>query len=327
MNLTFLRLTLGSFSGCAPFFIARPTSLLSFHYFTHARVLKSTQSFLFSSQPRFVISVTESLFRGFLSRPITIAAKDAYIKDTVTEHIFLVGERNFSMSECVCADCNLNEEHGGVVWVVSAYVTIDRCVFRNNSASFAGSFELQDAPYIAFNHTLVTQSRAIRFGGGQLDGHHQSDSAVVNGVNFTHDWAVKWIGALRIQHNGGPIQFCNFLTCQAETSGALWDYGHKPGYRVIAHVVFANNTAKTIGAGVTAYHLLFQGEICDSQFFGNRNVETGDGWSVYLQGDMGSWNLIRCQFRGSRDVELGQYFAQSNITADDSNQFNLIALN
>jgi hypothetical protein len=274
---------------------------------------------------RFNIAFAQSSFRHFLSRPITVigstSSSEAHFNETITAHIFKLGEGNFSMIHCLCADCNLNEEHGGVIWTVSARVVLDYCVFRNNSALFAGSIEVQDAPYISLNFTLITNSRAERFGAGQVDGHEQSDFACINSCNFTHDWAVKWIGGIRMQHNGGPVMYCSFVHCLAETYGALWDYCHKPAFRVVENVLFINNTAKTIGAGVTAFHLLYRGEIRDCQFFGNRNVETAEGYSVYLQADIASLNLVRCVFQGKRSEELAVYFPTSNLTVDDTNQF------
>jgi hypothetical protein len=271
MNFTFFCLRLVNFNGLSPYFIDVLTQQSSFRQFYKIHARNFFQSFFFSSRLFHSISINDSHFFHFLSRPLTIASTNTYFDALFLTRFHSFEPQNISFFRCIFEHSHTIEEHGGIIWTISCNVIVSECTFVNNSAKFSGSVEFQDSPVISMNFTLISDSFAERFGAGHFDGHEPNNIAIITFSNFSNNRALKWIGGIRLQHNGGFITECKFEQNTAEIYGGLWDYGHKPSNRNIERSYFVNNSANEEGAGITAYHLLYRGMINNCLFWGNRN--------------------------------------------------------
>jgi hypothetical protein len=232
------------------------------------------------------------------------------------------GAHRVSLIRCVAENCRALSDHGGAIWTVGCPVAVSGCAFRNNSARFSGSVEFRDSPAVCVNDTAIAQGRAERFGAGQVDGHSAADRAELLRCNVTGNRADRWIGGLRLQHNGGGVAQCRFQRNSAEAYGALWDYGHSPALRRIELSAFVNNTAREEGAAFTAYHVVYSGAVERCAFWGNRNGSGRGGRSVYLYAYAARLLVRECAFEGSAQEELAvQFPSDSSLNVSESNRF------
>jgi hypothetical protein len=317
MRLTVTLLALRHISANSPLFARNPCLASSSSLFRHVRIDQSPMGLPDSSG-----------FHHFLQPPITMASKHDYVGQTMrnSNHIFKLDVPTISLLRCLFEDCQAGEEHGGAIWTVSCRIIAAFSVFRNNSAKFAGSVDFQDARTIDMNFTLIAQSSAERFGAGQIDGHAPEDSGWISECNFTGNRAEKWIGGIRIQHNGGNLSHTNFVGNFANIYGALWDYGHKPAHRLVQTSNFVNNSAEEEGAGYTAYHLLYRGTVRQCRFVGNRNGKVKTGRSVFLWADAARMVVADCVFDGTKEEEMAIYFPRGSVMAEEGeNRFGMAA--
>jgi hypothetical protein len=201
---------------------------------------------------------------------------------------------------------------GGAISLLRADATISKSQFFSNRAKNSGAVSIQDAHKINISDCLFLSNLAKRFGAGHFDGHVDSDFADVENTNFTFNSAERWIGGLRIQHNGGKVRQCAFERNIASEYGALWDYSHRPAVRLLADLVFLNNSCQSSGSSFTAFHLNFRGEMMRSTFVKNWNRDGEAGTAVYLYSD-GDWlNLSKCLFDSRKSESLLVYFEDTS---------------
>lgn len=285
-------------------------------HFNNFRLSKITDKFLFAVNSN--VRIADSSFSMFLSRPITVMGEDSYTEKAFTSQKTKHGKKDVFFTRCTFINCRENKERGGGLWTHECRAMITHCKFEGNSAKFSGNAEITDAERIELNETQFLSGTAERFGGAHIDGHEPSNTANLLNTNFTGNRASKWIGGLRIQHNGGFIRFCYFEQNQGETYGAIWDYGHKPSLRLFDHIHVLNNTAN-YGAGITGFHLLYQARAQNCVFCGNRNKDGSGGRSLYLQADNAQIDVVECLFEGTRDEELAKYHPASHLVLVETN--------
>lgn len=270
--------------------------------------------------------ITRSSFTNFLGSPISLSSKSEYINQNFTEPLIKTGKKNITCIHCTFTNCkNRIGQKGGALQTVQCATYLLHCTFIDNFATFSGSVEIQDSPVGIVNYTLIYKSNAERFGAMMLDGHDTTDTGNIFHSNFTENNAEKWIGGVRLQHNGGYIMFSNFVKNNANSYGAIWDYGFKPGHRKLDHLYILNNTASEIGAGFTSFHLLFVGSAQNCVFYGNRNLNGFNGRSILVHSYSSLMNVKQCYFEGEKEAEMTTYFIESKII-EEGNSFNNINL-
>lgn len=328
MNISFFSLILLHKTSYSPF--------LSIHrnYIPHSLSFSNTKAnylsnhFIYSSYFNGITSFSDSLFSNFLTSAISISSISEFSDTALSERIHKQGKKNISCTRCTFINCsNKLVDNGGAFLTVGCNSTLLYCVFCNNYAKFSGSVEIQDAPIGIVNFTSIKNSHAERFGAMMLDGHEPENIGSIHFSNFSSNNADKWIGGVRLQHNGGSITYSIFYNNSAVHYGALWDYSHKPSKRDMHHLFFLNNTAHEIGAGFTSYHLLYRGTLTHSVFYGNRNLNSFDGRSVLVHSDSSELNVGNCCFEGEERAEMITYFDSSKITDLGENSFNGTKLN
>lgn len=321
LNASLCKLTLANSVLRSPYITTAWTSKYNNIAFSQILARKSYSSFLFARAFN-KIDIKDSSFQQFLSTAIKLGAKNDFINLSRSRKIYKQGFMRITFINCVFENCTEQVEKGGAIHTIQCNTTVDSCIFRSNSATFSGCAEISDAPYSSVNNTLMIDNKAERFGAMHLDGHEAENIGHIFNSNFTNNHANKWIGGVRIQHNGGKILNCNFIMNNANMYGALFDYSHKPAFREIENVRFINNTADSIGAGFTSYHLLYTGQAKQCQFFGNRNKNHMNGRSILVHSDSSILKVLDCDFDGTKDEDLLVYFATSKIEIDGSNRFN-----
>lgn len=258
-----------------------------------------------------------------LASPISLSSKSDFINENFTDPLIKRGKKNITCTHCTFKNCkNRIGQKGGAFQTVQCTTYLLYCTFIDNFATFSGSVEIQDSPLGIVNYTLIYRSSAERFGAMMLDGHELTDTGSISYSNFTCNSAEKWIGGVRLQHNGGVIKFSNFVKNSAQSYGAIWDYISKPAFRELDHLYILNNTANEIGAGFTSYHLLFIGTAKNCVFYGNRNLNGFNGRSILVHSYASSMNVKQCCFEGEKEIEMTTYFVESLINDDGTNSFN-----
>lgn len=318
MNATLLGLVLSSLSLQTPF-LTRPFAGFGFVSVRATRLARFTKSFLFSRQD---VAVAQSTFHFFIQRPVTVDS-EAFTGKTYNKQLSERGAKTVVFTQCVFSGCSERREHGGALFTHECNLTLDRCTFSGNSAQFGGSLYVSDSRAIEVNRSLVTLSSAERFGAGYLDGHEPSNTLVLSECNITSNRADKWIGGLRLQHNGGRVRHCSFVGNAARVYGAVWDYAHTPASRTFSHTSFINNTADEAGAGITGFHILYKGTASHCVFRGNRNKSGQCGRSIFLFADNSEFTVSNCKFDGSQQEELMGFHPDSRFV-QDHNKFNQI---
>lgn len=318
MNVTLFGLVLRNLSLQSPLLIRPLAGADSSLSIRASNLARFTNAFLFSRQN---IIVRQSSFHFFLQRPFAVDGADTFTGKIYHKQLSEIGEKTVVFTECLFSKCNENHEKGGALFTYQCKAFLDRCSFSTNSAKFGGSVFIADATIIEVNNSLITLSRAERFGAGYLDGHEPANNLYVNHCNITQNHADKWIGGLRLQHNGGRLQFCNFVANTARVYGAVWDYGHKPATREFSHCRFTNNTAIEAGAGITGFHILYRGSASRCIFSGNANANDQNGRSVFLFADNSVFIISECEFDGPAHKELMGYHPDSRFI-ESQNKFN-----
>lgn len=210
--------------------------------------------------------------------------------------------------------------HGGALFVKKVSFIIDNCIFDNNSAEFSGSIEIDSSFNSTINNSLIIRSSAERFGGILFDGANASCLAFIYQTNFSQNSATKWIGAIRLQHNGGQLNNCYFTENSAENYGAIFDFGHYPSNRLLSHCFLKNNTALIRAGGFTSFHLLYNGQFTSSIFIGNSNREPY-GKSIFVFSDSSIVKLFKCTFDGPKSEQVIAYFSSSKLEIDQYTTF------
>ena len=278
----------------------------------------------FASFATHSINIKDSSFSNFLSNAIKIDNYHDYADNVYTKRLKVSKEGNLTILRCTFKKCiNQIDENGGAFVSTGCNTFILYCNFENNSALYSGAAEIQNAPLAIVNSTTMIGNHAERFGAMMADGTDPSDISRISYSNFTYNSADKWIGAIRVQHNGGSVKFSNFIGNMAESYGAYWDFSHKPSYRNLEFITFINNTANQMGAAFTSYHLLFRGVITNCVFSGNRNENNFPGMSILIFSDSSYLKVENCSFEREKDIEIYLYFNTSTIDILDSNQFNV----
>lgn len=286
-------------------------------------VQSSLHHFIFSYRITNQVIIKQSSFTNMLASAISLSSKSEYNNQNFTEPLIKKGKKNVTCIHCIFKNCkNRIGEKGGALQTVQCSTSLIYCIFIDNFATFSGSVEIQDAPIGIVNYTLIIKSSAERFGAMMLDGHEVTDIGNIYYSNFTENKAEKWIGGVRLQHNGGNIKFSNFVKNSAQSYGAIWDYGYKPAYRELDHLYILNNTASDIGAGFTSFHLLFIGTANQCVFYGNRNSNGFKGRSILVHSYSSSMNVKNCYFEGEKDTEMTTYFIESTLKDEGTNSFN-----
>lgn len=321
MNATILGLVIGHFVQKSPFLSLSLSRQPEFLSISNSRLTKFSNFFLFSRciQQRALFS--NSQFSSFLRRPITIEGTgEVYNDETYKRRKVVSGDKNVMFVQCTFQNCHEEKGHGGSLLTKQCSIVIDRCVFSKNTARYSGSADIGDAPTIVFNQSLITSSTAERFGAAHFDGHEISNTFYMNDCNITMNHAKRWIGGVRLQHNGGHLRFSSFIGNSAQVYGAIWDYGHSPAFREFSFLRIINNTASESGAGITGFHILYKASATNCTFAGNRNENGQRGRSIYLFADNSEFCVSHCTFDGPEEDELAGYHPDS-VFSKTANEF------
>ena len=178
----------------------------------------------------------------------------------------------------------LTENFGGAISIETGHVTVDNCIFINNTAlnnTNAGGISnygtKYDRGYLLVNNSLFVNNHADHDGGAITTCY--ANSYIYNCV-FINNSAHRDGGAIRVSVYGyGDVQDCIFMFNHAdEWGGAYYSWS---GTSDIKRCIFLNNTAGTNGGAVMASGNL---DLQESIIMNNNGGETGG--SFYIQQPM-----------------------------------------
>ncbi|WP_405267116.1 hypothetical protein [Methanobrevibacter sp.] len=173
---------------------------------------------------------------------------------------------------------------GGVISIETGRVTVDNCIFINNTAlnnTNAGGISnygtKYNRGYLLVNNSLFINNHADHDGGAITTCY--ADSYIYNCV-FINNSAHRDGGAIRVSVFGfGEVKDCIFMFNHAdEWGGAYYSWS---GESDIQRCIFLNNTAGTNGGAVMVSGNI---NIQDSIIMNNNGNETGG--SFYIQQPM-----------------------------------------
>lgn len=178
----------------------------------------------------------------------------------------------------------LTNNFGGAISIETGHVTVDNCMFINNTAledTNAGGISnygtKENRGYLLVNNSLFINNHADHDGGAITTCY--ADSYIYNCV-FINNSAHRDGGAIRVSVYGfGDVQDCIFMFNHAdEWGGAYYSWS---GESDIKRCIFMNNTAGTNGGAVMVSGNI---NLQDSIIMNNNGNETGG--SFYIQQPM-----------------------------------------
>ncbi len=176
------------------------------------------------------------------------------------------------------------ENFGGAISIETGHVTVDNCIFINNTAlndTNAGGISnygtKENRGYLLVNNSLFINNHADHDGGAITTCY--ANSYIYNCV-FINNSAHRDGGAIRVSVYGyGDVQDCIFMFNHAdEWGGAYYSWS---GTSDIKRCIFLNNTAGTNGGAVMVSGDL---NLQESIIMNNNGNETGG--SFYIQQPM-----------------------------------------
>ena len=178
----------------------------------------------------------------------------------------------------------LTDNFGGAISIETGHVTVDNCIFMDNTAlnnTNAGGISnygtKQNRGYLLVNNSLFVNNHADHDGGAITTCY--ANSYIYNCV-FINNSAHRDGGAIRVSVYGyGDVQDCIFMFNHAdEWGGAYYSWS---GESNIERCIFMNNTAGTNGGAVMVSGNI---NLQDSIIMNNNGNETGG--SFYIQQPM-----------------------------------------
>ena len=178
----------------------------------------------------------------------------------------------------------LTDNFGGVISIETGHVTVDNCIFINNTAlenTNAGGISnygtAESRGYLLLNNSLFINNHADHDGGAVTTCY--ADSYIYNCV-FINNTARRDGGAIRVSLFGyGYVEDCIFMFNHAdEWGGAYYSWA---GVSDIRRCIFINNTAGTNGGAV-----MVSGNINLEQSIIVNNTGDETGGSFYIQQPM-----------------------------------------
>ena len=232
---------------------------------------------------------TYKLHNILITKNITIQGKgnprDIIIDGEEKSSIFLIrsGDVHVTFKNITFIN-GLTENFGGAISIETGHVTVDNCIFINNTAlnnTNAGGISnygtKYDRGYLLVNNSLFINNHADHDGGAITTCY--ANSYIYNCV-FINNSAHRDGGAIRVSVYGfGDVQDCIFMFNHAdEWGGAYYSWS---GTSDIKRCIFLNNTGGTNGGA-----LMVSGDfnLQESIVMNNDGGETGG--SFYIQQPM-----------------------------------------
>ena len=224
-----------------------------------------------------------------ITKNITIQGKgnprDIIIDGEEKSSIFLIRSNDVHVTFKNITFINgLSDNFGGAISIETGHVTVDNCIFINNTAlnnTNAGGISnygtKKERGYLLVNNSLFINNHADHDGGAITTCY--ANSYIYNCV-FINNSAHRDGGAIRVSVYGfGDVQDCIFMFNHAdEWGGAYYSWS---GTSDIKRCIFLNNTAGTNGGAVMASGNL---NLQESIIMNNDGGETGG--SFYIQQPM-----------------------------------------
>ena len=224
-----------------------------------------------------------------ITKNITIQGKgnprDIIIDGEEKSSIFLIRSNDVHVTFKNITFINgLSDNFGGAISIETGHVTVDNCIFINNTAlnnTNAGGISnygtKKQRGYLLVTNSLFLNNHADHDGGAITTCY--ANSYIYNCV-FINNSAHRDGGAIRVSVYGfGDVQDCIFMFNHAdEWGGAYYSWS---GTSDIKRCIFLNNTAGTNGGAVMASGNL---NLQESIIMNNDGGETGG--SFYIQQPM-----------------------------------------
>ena len=224
-----------------------------------------------------------------INQNITIQGKgnprDIIIDGEEKSSIFLIRSNDVHVTFKNITFINgLSDNFGGAISIETGHVTVDNCIFINNTAlnnTNAGGISnygtKKERGYLLVNNSLFVNNHADHDGGAITTCY--ANSYIYNCV-FINNSAHRDGGAIRVSVYGfGDVQDCIFMFNHAdEWGGAYYSWS---GTSDIKRCIFLNNTGGTNGGAVMASGDL---NLQESIIMNNNGGETGG--SFYIQQPM-----------------------------------------
>jgi hypothetical protein len=230
------------------------------------------------------------------------------------------------VDRCTFVNCSGNTRGGGSLIQTCFSITFSDCIFRSNSAVFAGGLYVVKSNTSSFARISFVKCTAEYMGACYHDGVADVSEPTANfsDLNFTSNRADEWTGAFRVEHGSGFVNHCIFYQNEATTCGAVFDYSWKPAKRHLSSTAFVNNSSKFRGGAFCAFHIMHLSEFTLCHFRANF-CETAAS-SIYVESANAILDVIGCSFDDPMDRALGMRFAGSEINVDESSVFDSVTL-
>ena len=244
------------------------------------------------------LSISRSNFHKTLSSAIyidSIQLSDLQISETKT-----INEQEIEIDSCVFTFCN--GTNGACISSKESSISIISSIFKYNTAKSGGAISCINTSSIRIEQSSFCFNSAEYTGAVNLDSAKEVSDANIKYNNISHNRANQWTGAMRVDRNGGNLNYLIFTNNSATFCGCFFDFTWLPSIRSLDHCLFNENSAIYKGGAYCCFHVKHESRFSNCIFSRNACEYAADSISIETV-DI-KISLSGCFFSGSKEEEI-----------------------
>ena len=255
------------------------------------------------------VKVTASNFQKTLSSAIVVDSMDVTNSFVKNESARVLNGQSYKIEDCVFIRCNGTK--GGAISSTDSSFSIKNSYFVFNKAEVGGAISCINSSGISIENSLFAFNSAEYTGATNIGSKDESNSAYIKYVNLTGNRASKWVGAMRVDRDGGSISNCVFSNNSAFACGGFFDFSCQPCERYVASCLFERNNASIKGGAYCCFHIKQRVSFDDCVFSMNMCDNSAD--SIAIESVDIKVTLNGCCFSSRKEEEISTKFNQSEL--------------
>ena len=216
-------------------------------------------------------SVYESTVLQLISSSVTIDRSN--FTDNSGNAINIISSQG---SQIQVKNCRFVRNIDAPITVSSADVTIDNCLFRENSGDYGGAININDANWCPISDCIF-ENNSAHYGGAVFI--EAADPRITNS-HFTNNWA-EFGGVLYISNAFFLITDSSFKSNSALHGGAIYAFKSKQSC-TIDHCTFEFNKAEIEGGAIYCKDYIYDTFTIKKGYSVSNSAGSGNGGFAYL---------------------------------------------
>lgn len=262
-------------------------------------------------------SIKESVFASLLDSAVLYNKYSVDFSHILANKVYnsTVSCYNSELSFFKCTFSGCKGQSGGAVSVFYAKLSISECFFDKNIAFSAGAVYSINSSHANINYSTFLNNGADYTGAIFVDFLEEGNKFHGFASNVSNNKASKWTGAMRVDRDGGKIEFFCFANNSASFCGCFFDFSYPPSHREIQKCIFTENRAESRGGAICAFHVRQSSQYENVVFFHNYPN------SIAIESVEQRIFIDKCYFVDSKKDAIFDRFNESNII-DETAKYN-----